>query len=73
MRSIMLFDHKGIKTAQDAIFGIIQEECDPSGYNLSGRIKGTAALRALKITLRNKIIRDAAALEDGVRLAMPNN
>ena len=59
----MLFGHKGIKTAQDAILGIIQDECDPSGYNLRGRIKGTAALRALKITVRNKIIRDAGELE----------
>ena len=63
LRSIMLFGHKGIKTAQDAILGIIQDECDPSGYNLRGRIKGTAALRALKITLRNKIIWDAGELE----------
>ena len=60
---IMLFAHKGIKTAQDAILGIIQDECDPSGYNLRGRIKGTVALRALKITVRNKIIRVAAELE----------
>ena len=64
MRSIMLFDHKGIKTAQDAILGIIKEECDPSWYNLHCRIKATAALRTIKITLRNKIIRDSAALED---------
>ena len=63
LRGIMLFDHKAIKTAQDAILGVIQEECDPSGYNLRGRIKGTAALRALKITVRNKIIRDAGELE----------
>ena len=59
----MLFAHKGIKTAQDAILGIIQDECDPSGYNLRGRIKGIVALRALKITVWNKIIRDAAELE----------
>ena len=61
----MLFGHKGIKTAQDAILGIIQDECDPSGYtgNLHCRIKGTVALRALKITVRNKIIWDAAELE----------
>ena len=64
MCNIMLFDHKGIKTAQDAIFCIIKEECDPSWYNLHCRIKATAALRAIKITLLNKIIRDAAALED---------
>ena len=63
LRGIMLFAHKGIKTAQDAIVGIIQDECDPSGYNLRSRIKGTVALRALKITVRKKIIRDAAELE----------
>ena len=63
LRGIMLFAHKGIKTAQDTILGIIQDECDPSGYNLRGRIKGTVALRALKITVRKKIIRDAAELE----------
>ena len=59
----MLFGHKGIKTAQDAILGIIQDECDPSGYNLRGRIKGTVALLALKITVLNKIIWGAAELE----------
>ena len=63
LRGIMLFGHKGIKTTQDAMLGIIQDECDPSGYNLCGRIKGTAALRALKITVRNKIILDAGELE----------
>ena len=30
MRSLVLFAQKGIKTAQDAILGIIQEGCDPS-------------------------------------------
>ena len=59
-----LFAQQGIKTPQDAILSIIQEECDPSGYNLHCRIKGTAALWALEITLPNKIIRDAAAFED---------
>ena len=64
MHCIMLFTQKGIKTAKDVILGIIQKECDPSWYNLRCIIKGTAALRALKITVLNMIIKDAAALED---------